>query len=160
MALIAIAGIASGVAQGQTGAVDPLAAINERSAVWNTAYNSRDSITFYTLFDSLAILSSAGGRWIGAEECKTLCRKLYPMRPDIRWVKSPAKVEVNEQWMIGYETGDWVEDWTEQGDTERSRIAGKYWIMWGYRKDRWVILSGIFTPMSCTGSYCHKNKKK
>src|SRR5262249_53273267 len=41
--------------------------IQARSLVWNTAYNSRDSLTFYSLFDSLALVSSAGGQWIGGD---------------------------------------------------------------------------------------------
>ena len=65
-------------------------------------------------------------------------------------------MEVNTQWMVAYETGDWVEDWTEPNDTERSRIEGKYWIMWKYKKEQWMIISAIFTPMRCSGSYCDK----
>ena len=132
--------------------------IRTRSELWNTAYNNRDSISFYTLFDSLALVSSAGGRWIGAEECKKICRSLYVVRPDIRWVNEIATIEVNEQWRVGYETGNWTESWTETGDTSRSQIKGKYWLMWRYKNEKWVVISGIFTPLSCTGSYCTKKK--
>ena len=34
-------------------------AISKRSDIWNAAYNSRDSLSFYSLFDSTAILISA-----------------------------------------------------------------------------------------------------
>ncbi|AFD08626.1 YybH family protein [Solitalea canadensis] len=132
--------------------------IETRSELWNKAYNSRDSLRFYTLFDSLAVLSSAGGRWIGAEECKRLCRGLYKRRPDISWTNKSNKIEINEQWNVAYETGDWTEAWTEQGDTSKSQIIGKYWIMWRFKNDNWYIISGIFTPLSCTGSYCNKKK--
>lgn len=133
-------------------------AIKERSELWNTTYNKRDSLTFYTLFDSLALLSSAGGRWIGAEECKQLCRILYDKRPDISWVIKLSKIEINEQWHVAYETGDWTEEWTESGDKSKSQIKGKYWIMWRLKNDNWYIISGIFTPLSSTGS--HSGKKK
>ena len=96
--------------------------IKARSELWNTAYNSRDSLTFYTLFDSLTLLSSAGGRWIGVEECKKICRVLYDKRPDINWINKFSKIEINEQWHVAYETGDWTEDWTENGDKSKSQI--------------------------------------
>jgi len=131
-------------------------AIEARSELWNSSFNNRDSITFYTLFDSLALLSSAGGRWIGGEECKRLCRGLYTRRPDITWVNKLSKVEINYQWKVAYETGDWAETWTESGDKDKSQIKGKYWIMWRYKNDNWFIISAIFTPLSCTGSYCQK----
>ena len=132
--------------------------IKERSELWNTAYNSRDSLTFYTLFDSLALLSSAGGRWIGAEECKRLCRFLYQKRPDISWTNKFSKIEINEQIPVAYETGDWIENWTETGDTSKSELKGKYFIMWRFKKENWVIISAIFTPLTCTGSYCNPKK--
>src|SRR3990170_8628060 len=90
--------------------------IKARSALWNTSYNNRDSLTFYTLFDSLALLSSAGGRWIGAEDCKRLCRFLYRLRPDIHWTNIPDQIKINERILVAYETGRWVENWTESGD--------------------------------------------
>src|SRR5882672_6245375 len=125
--------------------------IIERSKLWNSSFNSRDSSTFYTLFDSLAVLSSGGGRWIGNEECKRLCRGLYQKRPDITWINKLSKVEVFDQWKIAYETGDWKETWTEGNDKEKSQITGKYWIMWRYENKNWIIISGIFTPLSCKG---------
>lgn len=128
--------------------------IEARSELWNTAYNNRDSSTFYTLFDSLALVSSAGGRWIGADECKRLCRKLYANRPDIRWTNTYSNIEVNDKWLVAYETGGWTEAWTEKGDTSRSILTGKYWIMWRFEKDNWYIISAIFTPLTCEGSYC------
>jgi hypothetical protein len=132
--------------------------IKARSELWNTSYNSRDSLSFYTLFDSLALLSSAGGRWIGAEDCKKLCRFLYAIRPDISWINKYSKIEINERIHVAYETGDWTEDWTESGDTGKSRLTGKYWIMWRFENDNWFIISAIFTPLTCEGSYCNRKK--
>ena len=130
--------------------------IEARSKEWNRAYNSRDSLGFYSLFDSTAIVVSLGGKWIGLEKCKNLCRSLYQKRPDILWKNEPTTIEVNDQWPAGYETGTWSESWTETGDTSRSEIKGKYWIMWFFKNDNCYILSAIFTPLSCTGSYCNK----
>src|SRR5688500_9464624 len=126
--------------------------VKARSALWNDSYNSRDSLTFYTLFDSLALLSSAGGRWIGAEDCKRLCRFLYRLRPDIHWTNTPDQIKINKQILVAYENGRWVENWTESGDLAKSELTGKYCIMWRFKKDNWRFISAIFTPLSCTGS--------
>jgi hypothetical protein len=132
--------------------------LKARSELWNAAYNSHDSLTFYTLFDSLALLSSAGGRWVDAEDCKKLCRLLYRLRPDISWTNKSSKIEINERIHVAYETGDWVENWTQKDDIDKSEITGKYWIMWRYENDNWFIISGIFTPLTCKGSYCYRKK--
>lgn len=130
--------------------------IEERSKLWNTWYNGRDSLSFFSLFDSSAVVVSLGGKWIGLEKCKYLCRSLYQKRPDITWKNNLTKVEVNDQWPAEYETGTWTESWTEQGDTSRSEINGKYWIMWLFKDNNCYVLSAIFTPLSCKGSYCNK----
>jgi hypothetical protein len=135
-------------------------AIKARSRLWNTSYNSRDSLTFFSLFDSSAVVVSLGGKWIGLDKCKYLCRSLYVKRPDISWHIENTKIEVNDQWPAAYETGDWSESWTESGDTTRSEIKGKYWIMWFLKGDTYYILSATFTPISCSGSYCEKSARK
>jgi len=134
--------------------------IKTRSELYNTSYNSRDSLSFFSLFDSSAVVVSLGGKWIGLEKCKYLCRSLYAKRPDIKMLIQSTKIEVNDQWPAAYETGDWSESWTESGDSAKSEIKGKYWIMWFLRDDTYYILSAIFTPLSCTGSYCDKSAKK
>ncbi|HZE84838.1 MAG TPA: nuclear transport factor 2 family protein, partial [Puia sp.] len=91
----------------QTPTIDHSTEIAAKSKLWSTSYNSRDSLSFYTLFDTAAILISAGGKWIGLEKCKELCRSLYKKRPDIIWDNLQEKIEVNEQWLIAYETGRW-----------------------------------------------------
>src|SRR5689334_13727941 len=96
--------------------------IKSRSKLWNTSYNSRDSLTFFALFDSSAVVVSLGGKWIGLEKCKYLCRSLYAKRPDINWNIESTKIEVNNQWPAAYETGNWSESWTESGDTAKSEI--------------------------------------
>jgi hypothetical protein len=135
-------------------------AIKARSALWNKSYNSRDSLAFFSLFDSSAIVVSLGGKWIGLEKCKYLCRSLFVKRPDINWNIESTIIEVNDQWPAAYETGAWSESWTESGDSAKSEIRGKYWIMWFLKGDRYFILSAIFTPLSCTGSYCEISARK
>ena len=143
-------------AKAQNEKPDPIKAIEVRSQLWNASYNNRDSLTFYTLFDTAAVMSTAAGHWIGLEVCKNLCRGLYRWRPDITWDIQHTKIEVYEHWNAAYETGNWTEAWTERGDSSKSVIKGKYWILWDFKYGNWVISSAIFSPLSCTGSYCNK----
>jgi ketosteroid isomerase-like protein len=128
--------------------------IEARSNVWNSSFNNRDSTTLYTLFDSTAVLSSAAGHFSGLEACTNLFRALFSKRPDITWYNQKTTIEIYDHWRVAYETGDWIESWTESGDTSKSTIKGKYWIMWRLKKGNWIIISATFTPLSCTGSYC------
>jgi len=149
-------GIASHVMNGLPLETASYNEIKGRSAVWNTSYNSRDSVNFYTLFDSSIVMVSGGTRQVGKEQCKSICRRLYAARPDITWFNVPTGIEVNDQWHVAYETGNWTETWTEQGDKEQSQIKGKYCLMWRYSDGDWRIISAIFTPLLCAGSYCNK----
>jgi len=150
--------IATALAQNEHDA--HIKSVEARSKLWNTSYNSRDSLSFFSLFDSSAIVVSLGGKWIGLDKCKYLCRSLYAKRPDINWYIKSTKIEVNDQWPAAYETGEWSESWTETGDSTRSEIKGKYWIMWFLKSDTYYILSATFTPLSCKGSYCDKSAKR
>jgi ketosteroid isomerase-like protein len=128
--------------------------IKERSTLWNTSYNNRDSISFYTLLDMNVIITSGAARQVGKEECKYICRGLWSKRPDITWTNQQTTIEVNEQSGIAYENGNWTESWTEKGDTERSTLKGKYTIMWKKKNEEWLVSSAQFIPLSCSGSYC------
>ncbi len=55
---------------------DELKAIAAKNGIWNTSYNNRDSLSFYALFDTAAIFTSAGANLIGLENCKLLCQAL------------------------------------------------------------------------------------
>lgn len=130
--------------------------LKKRSSLWNTAYNNRDSVAFYELLDSAAVIVSANGASIGKEACKGICRKLYVARPDITWRNDATAIDINEQWGVASETGNWTESWTEKGDAEKSTIRGTYALMWKQKNEVWYITSALFTPLSCTGSYCSK----
>jgi ketosteroid isomerase-like protein len=151
-------GIASHVMNGLPLETTSYNEIKGRSAVWNTSYNARDSVNFYTLFDSSIVIVSDGFRHVGKEQCKNICRGFYAIRPDITWFNIPTGIEVNDQWHVAYETGNWTETWTEQGDKVQSQIKGKYYLMWRYSFGDWRIISAIFTPLLCAGSYCNKSR--
>ncbi len=64
----------------------------------------------------------------------------------------PTKIEVSEDLENAYETGNWMESWTEQGDTTKSELKGKYWIMYVRRKDKnWCIQFSHFFTVDLQG---------
>jgi ketosteroid isomerase-like protein len=148
--------VASHVIQGLPVASAGYNEVKQNSTLWQASFNARDSLAFYSLFDSSAIFVSGGARRIGKEECISLFRRLYVARPDIRMYNSPSSIEVNERWQVAFETGDWTEKWTEKGDKDFSQLKGKYSIMWRYSEGSWRINTATFTPLSCSGNYCNK----
>ena len=130
--------------------------IRNRSAIWNTAFNNHDTNAVTSLFDTSAVLITGGARQIGIENCRLLFKSLFTRRPDITSYNWPGSIEVNEKWHVAYETGNWIESWTEKGDNDISEIKGKYCLMWRYLNGNWYIISDIFTPLQCSGSYCNK----
>ncbi len=135
---------------------DDYQAIVKNNETWNLAYNSRDTLTFFGLFNDNVIWISGGGKWVGKENLMAKMKRQYERRPDILWNNKIEKIEVNKNWPVAYETGIWTENWTEKGDSKKSEIIGKYFMMYKKKNDIWLIDSVIFTPISCTGSYCEK----
>ena len=145
--------------EGKPSAVSPsMQVIKMRSAAWNNAFNNRDSNTLYAMYDTGAVFISGGARQIGKEQCQQLFRRLFTRRPDIITMNTPDRIDVNFQWKVAFETGDWTESWTEKGDTTRSELRGRYSQMWRFADGDWRIVSSIFTPLQCKGSYCDKRK--
>jgi ketosteroid isomerase-like protein len=149
-------GVASHVMRGLPTETPSRRAVRNRSAIWNTAFNNHDTTTVTSLFDSTGVLITGGARQIGKENCRLLFKGLFTRRPDITSYNWPVSIEVNEKWQVAYETGNWIETWTEKGDNELSEIKGKYCLMWRYSDGDWHIISAIFTPLQCSGNYCNK----
>jgi len=123
-------------------------------ADWNNSFNNRDTSNYYRLLDKEIAITAGGGTAMGIALIKEITAGLFKDRPDILMNLRSSSLEVNKQWMIAYDSGEWVESWTEKNDTKKSEIKGKYWRMWKKYNDQWVIMSIILTPLSCVGSYC------
>jgi ketosteroid isomerase-like protein len=130
--------------------------IKSNGRIWDDAFNTKDTVTYFNMVDSAISITSVGGAAIGLLKFKMITSKLFGKRPDISMVFKPEKVEISEQMEIGYDTGTWAEVWTENGDTSKSEIRGKYWRMWKKQNSDWKILAVTLTPLSCKGSYCDK----
>ncbi len=131
-----------------------LETLRARSELWNRAFNSRDTTALAALLDAQVAISAANGTQLGATENGKAFSRLMRQRPDINWLNKPTQLDLNEQWQLACETGEWTESWTEPRTAEKTRIVGKYCLLWKNLNGTWVIASAIFTPLSCVGSYC------
>jgi hypothetical protein len=121
---------------------------------WNVGFNKHDTVTYYKLVDEQIAVTSAGGTQISASEFKLMTNYLYTERPDITIYLYADKTEVNEEWELAYDSGNWIESWTEKNSKGKSVIKGKYWRMWKKENNNWLVMSIVLTPMSCNGDYC------
>ncbi|QDA59198.1 YybH family protein [Hymenobacter jejuensis] len=152
--LIAVLCSLSHLSYGQISKQKHLELLKARSETWNKAFNSRDTTALAGLFSAQVTLSNANGSRVGAAENMRNFQALFRLRPDIAWMNRTQFTEIDDQWQVAYETGEWNESWTNTQDQSKTRITGKYWLMWKYENNRWAILSGIFTPLTCGGGHC------
>jgi len=131
-------------------------AIKSASAIWNTAFSNRDIPLFLSILSSDVQMASAGGKWQTQEGTKRFLEQLFKRRPDITWVNTSREININLAWNVAYESGDWVEDWTEPDG--KAIINGRYFALWKQEKSSWYLHAIIFIPLNCSGpsKYCNK----
>lgn len=124
------------------------------SAVWNEAFKTRDLSKLEGILSNDFQFTSAGGKCATAAVCLDAFRSLVRKRLDLTWDNHPTDIQINENWRVAYESGDWIETWTEPDG--RVEIRGKYFAMWKQRDGRWTLHAMISIPLSCIGqsSYC------
>ncbi|WP_400191871.1 hypothetical protein [Hymenobacter sp. B81] len=125
--------------------------IKAQSVAWNRAFNGRDSTALYALLSSRVNLCEADACYPTPADARRLLRTRWRSRPDLNWMNRTLQVQVNDQVLVGYETGEFTESWTPKAGAGKSQQTGRYWLMWGFENGSWRILSGIFTPLTCTG---------
>jgi hypothetical protein len=122
--------------------------------IWNNSFNSRDTTNYFKLIDKDIAITAGGGTVVGISVIKDITLGLFKDRPDIKMYLKSSSIEVNKQWWVAYDSGEWNEVWTENNAAAKSEIRGKYWRMWKRHENNWIIMSIILTPLSCKGSYC------
>ena len=141
-------------------ATDPrVAAVRQRSALWNTAFAQRNTDVFDDLFAEDAQLTSGGGKWHGHSEVTSSFAFLWNHRDNISWTNVPTDMQVSFDPMVASETGHWTEAWNEL-DGKNVKLQGTYTMLWKRDKSVWRVAAAIFFPMTCTGesSYCKPPK--
>ncbi|GAA4017987.1 hypothetical protein GCM10022408_34590 [Hymenobacter fastidiosus] len=128
--------------------------IQARSTTWNKAFNSRDTTALNGLLHPGFTLCTATGSQTTAATARQSFRQLFRQRPDVTWMNKSLTTEVSDLGQLAYETGEWAEAWTDPQDKSKNRVIGKYWLMWKYENNTWLMLSAIYTPMFCSGAAC------
>lgn len=126
------------------------------SKAWNKSFKIYDTASYYELLDSSFSFVAGAGISINYNKYKLNTVRLHTIRPDIYLNLEIEKAEKGADFNIGYDTGTWIENWTEKGDTKKSELQGRYFRMWKNIKGHWKINSMILTPLYCKGSYCKK----
>lgn len=70
---------------------------------------------------------------------------IFNQAPDVHYVRSPARIEVNEDGLLAAESGRWTGGWTVEGMTVR--YTGRYFAKWRLDGGDWRIEAETFVTM-------------
>lgn len=124
----------------------------------NTALAAHDSAGLSrTLTPDYVVVTSRNA--VNVEQ-QTMVERLaadWLLKPDLIYVRTPGRIDVNADWRMAGETGTWVGTWTEpEGD--KIQLEGTYYAKWHKIEGRWYIRAEIFTPLTCRGgSFCDQS---
>lgn len=129
--------------------------IRKKSAIWNTSFATGDVKKLLPILASDVQMTSGSGKWKTPSGAEHFFKSLFKRRPDVTWVNEIKEIMINPTWNIAYETGDWVESWSESDG--KVILTGKYSAQWQRSNNVWYLHAMIFTPLNCSGSdrYCH-----
>ena len=76
-------------------------------------------------------------------------RSIYENMDSVRYVRSPARIEVSEDGNLAAETGRWTGGWTSQG--MQISYMGRYFAKWRLDELEWKIEAETFVTIKRTG---------
>lgn len=104
----------------------------------------------------VSVLSSTGKQTSGRDANRTNLARQFEIRPDTKYVRTPASIEVFAAWGVAAERGDWVGTWTEPDGP--LVIGGTYQAQWRQVSGAWLIAAELFVPTYCSGgAYCARH---
>lgn len=121
---------------------------------WNEAFGAKNAKLLEGILAEDFHFASAGGKCSTSQACIEAFASLIRKRPDLIWENHPSDVQMNHEWKVAYESGDWIERWTEPDGS--AEIRGRYFAMWKQKDGFWILHAMISTPLSCSGEsgYC------
>ncbi|MHA6287019.1 YybH family protein [Maricaulis sp. CAU 1757] len=141
---------ASYQAVGDKAAVRAIAAARE---VFNEALERRSLKTIAgTLCDSaLLVPGDEAEPIIGRDRQVEAWSSIFSAMPDVRYVRSPQRIEVGEDGYLAAETGRWHGAWSSDG--LNVQYSGRYTAKWRLDLDgEWRIEAEIFVTLRRSGS--------
>ncbi len=105
--------------------------------------------------DDVHVVSSTSAQTAGKQANQERMAQQFARRPDTIYVRTPATIDVNTQWAVASERGEWTGGWTEPDG--KMTIAGTYLAQWRKINGQWLIQAELFVPTRCAGSkYCEQ----
>lgn len=155
--LVVLAGCAQHVTRATPQAAsDAVVQIGAARARSNAAIAAHDTAAIAREWmPDLHVVSSTSGQNAGAAANLRSMQAQFDRRPDTRWVRTPARITVNERWDVAAEAGRWIGTWTDPDGPVR--ITGTYLAQWRRAAAGWRIQAEVFVPLECTGgAYCER----
>lgn len=104
----------------------------------------------------VSVLSSTGKQTSGRAANQANLARQFELRPDTKYVRTPASIDVFAAWSVAAERGDWVGTWTEPDGP--LVIGGNYQAQWRLVQGAWLIAAELFVPTYCSGgAYCTRH---
>ena len=120
----------------------------------NQAIAAHDTVALAsTWLPEFWLVSSTNAQSAGRDAARARFAQLFAARPDVVFVRTPERVEVNAPWGQAAESGRWTGRWTQTDGV--TLVGGPYFAKWRKVDGRWLLLSEVFVQTSCSGSsYC------
>lgn len=132
---------------------DPARAIRARRAAFNEAIAAHDAEAALTFVDrEYQITTGAGEISSGNYTESGAWEEVFARADDIRYVRTPERVEVATPAVRAFESGVWRGSWTAPGGPQT--LGGRYTAHWRLVDGEWVIRSEIFVTLWCDGPEC------
>jgi ketosteroid isomerase-like protein len=105
--------------------------------------------------DSILVIASTGARSLGREANARRFAEQFQSRPDVRYVRTPERIQQYAAWAMAVEEGRWVGRWTD--GASRIEIGGRYLARWRRERGEWRIVAEVYAPTYCSGgAYCER----
>lgn len=154
--LLVLCCVGSLTIQGQPDVLTDEQQIRQAREQSNQAIARHDSMALATYWtEDFHLITSRNTEVSGREANRKSFANEFKNKPDVIYVRTPARVEVFSDWGMASETGTWTGQWKEPDG--QVQVSGTYYAKWHTINGVWKIRAEVFTPLHCTGnSFCLK----
>lgn len=136
---------------------------NDQLTIFNIRADNNDAIARHDAgsvatpyLDNFFILTSTNGFFEGKEEVQGIYQSVFDSRTDVIFIRTPNQVQVNTDWNMASEFGEWTGYWVVEG--EEINVSGDYYAKWHKVNGSWLLRNEIYTQFNCSGDSVCSNK--
>lgn len=107
------------------------------------ARHAVDGIARYWLPDFVQV-GGNGGYKTGKDSVAAGWQRAFRLHPDVVYVRSPQRIEVNPNGLLAWETGTWVGTWSQGGSFKG---GGNYSAMWRKKDQGWQLQAELYVTL-------------